>query len=71
MTDVKPVPEGYPHVSPSLTFDGDGCSAAIDFYTKVLGATERMRMPRAGSAHPQQASERPARTRRLRAILLT
>jgi PhnB protein len=48
MPDVKPVPDGYPRVSPSLTFDGDGCSAAIDFYTKVLGATERLRMPAPG-----------------------
>jgi PhnB protein len=48
MMDVKPIPEGYPRVTPSLTFDGDGCSAAIDFYTKVLGATERMRIPAPG-----------------------
>lgn len=48
MTDVKPIPEASPSVSPSLTFDGDGCSAAIDFYTKVLGATEQIRVPRAG-----------------------
>lgn len=48
MPDVKPVPDRYPRVSPSLTFDGDGCSAAIDFYTKVLGATERLRMPAPG-----------------------
>lgn len=48
MTDVKPIPEGYPRVAPSLTFDGDGCSAAIDFYTKVLGATEQLRLPAPG-----------------------
>ncbi|MDQ4085824.1 MAG: VOC family protein [Actinomycetota bacterium] len=40
---VKPIPEGYPRVVPYLHVDGAG--AAIDFYTKVLGATERMRMP--------------------------
>ena len=40
---VKPVPEGYPRVTPYLIVDGAG--AAIDFYTSVLGATERMRMP--------------------------
>jgi PhnB protein len=40
---VKPVPDGYPHVSPYLIVDG--AAAAIDFYTSVLGAKERMRMP--------------------------
>lgn len=39
---VKPIPDGYPQVSPYLVVDG--ASQAIDFYTKVLGATERMRM---------------------------
>jgi PhnB protein len=39
---VKPIPEGYPRVTPYLIVDG--ASAAIDFYTSVLGATERMRM---------------------------
>ena len=39
---VKPIPDGYPHVSPSLVVDG--AADAIDFYTQVLGATERMRM---------------------------
>ena len=46
MTDVKPIPDGYPRVSPSLAIDG--ASAAIGFYTTVLGATERMRMPAPG-----------------------
>jgi PhnB protein len=40
--DVKPIPEGYPQVIPSLVIDG--AAAAIDFYCGVLGATERMRM---------------------------
>jgi PhnB protein len=40
---VKPIPEDYPRVVPYLHVDG--ASAAIDFYTEVLGATERMRMP--------------------------
>ncbi len=40
---VEPIPEGYPRVTPYLIVDG--ASAAIDFYTSVLGATERMRMP--------------------------
>jgi PhnB protein len=42
MSPVKPIPDGYPQVSPYLVVD-DGAKA-IDFYTKVLGATERMRM---------------------------
>ncbi|HVL27058.1 MAG TPA: VOC family protein [Acidimicrobiales bacterium] len=37
------IPEGYPQVTPYLIVDG--AAAAIDFYTSVLGATERMRMP--------------------------
>ena len=43
MANVKPIPDGYPQVTPYLIVDGAG--AAIDFYGKVLGATERMRMP--------------------------
>jgi PhnB protein len=39
---VKPIPDGYPRVTPYLIVDGG--SAAIDFYTSVLGATERMRI---------------------------
>lgn len=39
---VKPIPDGYPQVSPYLVVDG--ATQAIDFYTQVLGATERMRM---------------------------
>ncbi len=42
MADVKPIPDGYPRVTPYLYIDGAG--AAIDFYGTVLGATERMRM---------------------------
>ena len=41
MTD--PIPQDYPRVSPYLICDG--AAAAIDFYSSVLGATERMRMP--------------------------
>ena len=40
---VKPIPEGYTAVTPYLIVDG--AAAAIDFYTKVFGAVERMRMP--------------------------
>ena len=43
MATVNPIPDGYPRVTPYLHVDG--ASAAIDFYTEVLGATERMRMP--------------------------
>lgn len=43
MATVNPIPKGYPRVTPYLHVDG--AAAAIDFYTQVLGATERMRMP--------------------------
>jgi PhnB protein len=46
MANVKPIPDGYPQVIPYLAVDG--ASAAIDFYGKVFGATERMRMPSPG-----------------------
>ena len=39
---VNPIPEGYRRVTPYLIVDG--AAAAIDFYTSVFGATERMRM---------------------------
>ena len=43
MADVNPIPDAYPRVTPYLHVDG--AADAIDFYTKVLGAKERMRMP--------------------------
>lgn len=46
MADVKPIPEGYPQVTPYLCVDG--AADAINFYCKVLGASERMRMPMPG-----------------------
>jgi PhnB protein len=46
MTTVKPIPDGYPRVIPYLTVDG--ATAAIEFYVKVLGAKERMRMDAPG-----------------------
>jgi len=46
MAKVKPVPDGYPRLSPSLAVH-DG-NAAIAFYCSVLGATERMRMEAPG-----------------------
>jgi PhnB protein len=42
MSPVKPIPDGYTRVSPYLVVDD--AAKAIDFYTQVLGATERMRM---------------------------
>lgn len=43
---VQPIPEGYPRVTPYLCTDG--AAAAIDFYTSVLGAEERVRMDAPG-----------------------
>jgi PhnB protein len=43
MPDVKPIPDGYPRVTPYLHVSG--ADAAIEFYKSVLGAEERMRMP--------------------------
>jgi PhnB protein len=39
---VKPIPDDYPRVMAYLTITGGG--DAIDFYTKVFGAKERVRM---------------------------
>jgi PhnB protein len=39
---VNPIPKDYPRVTPYLIVHG--ASVAIDFYTSVLGAAERMRM---------------------------
>ncbi len=43
MATTQPIPAGYPRISPYLCVDG--AAAAIDFYTSVLGFTERFRMP--------------------------
>lgn len=40
---VKPIPDGYPQLTPYLCVDR--AADAIAFYTDVFGATERMRMP--------------------------
>jgi PhnB protein len=42
MAKVKPIPEGYPRLSPYLYVDD--AQAAIDFYGEVFGTKERMRM---------------------------
>ena len=39
MADVQPIPDHYPRVTPYLHVDG--AAEAIDFYTKVLGASQR------------------------------
>jgi len=43
---IKPIPEGYESITPYLVMKG--ASAAIDYYKKVFGATERMRMDAPG-----------------------
>lgn len=55
MAKVKPVPDGYPRLSPTLAVH-DG-NAAIAFYCSVFGATERMRMEAPGGkvAHAELA----------------
>jgi PhnB protein len=40
---VKAIPDGYHSVTPYLIIDG--ASRALDYYKRVFGATERMRMP--------------------------
>lgn len=39
---TKPIPDNYSRISPYLCVDG--ASAAIEFYTQVLGAIERLRL---------------------------
>ena len=46
MATVKPIPDGYPRLSPYLCVDG--AAKAIEFYTSVFGAKERMRIPAPG-----------------------
>ena len=46
MTEVKPIPDDYPRVSPYLCVDD--AAAAIDFLVEVFDATERMRMAMPG-----------------------
>jgi PhnB protein len=65
---VKPIPEGYHSVTPYLIVDG--AAAAIEFYKKVFGATEVVRMPapggrighaeiKIGDSHVMLADENP------------
>jgi PhnB protein len=55
MTDVTPIPDTYPRVSPHLSIVG--ATDAIEFYKRVLGASERMRMatPDGAIAHAEIA----------------
>lgn len=39
---VQPIPEGYHSITPYLIVQG--AAAALDFYAKAFGATERMRL---------------------------
>lgn len=41
--DVKPIPEGYPTVTPALTVRD--AAHMIEFYKEAFGAQERYRMP--------------------------
>jgi PhnB protein len=43
---VNPIPENYPRVTPYLVVEG--AAEAIDFYSRVFGAKEQMRMPAPG-----------------------
>jgi PhnB protein len=45
---VQPVPEGYNTVTPYLAVPN--ADEAIDFYTRALGAKERVRMPGPGDS---------------------
>ncbi|HEV2372793.1 MAG TPA: VOC family protein [Streptosporangiaceae bacterium] len=42
----SPIPDSYRRVTPGLVVDG--AAKALEFYTEVFGATERMRVPGPG-----------------------
>ena len=46
MAKVKAIPDGYPQLTPYICVDN--ANQAIEFYKKVFGAKERMRMPSPG-----------------------
>lgn len=46
MPKAKAIPDGYPQLTPYICVDG--AERAIEFYKKVFGAKERMRMPSPG-----------------------
>ncbi|SUD47813.1 Predicted enzyme related to lactoylglutathione lyase [Nocardia otitidiscaviarum] len=43
MTTIQPIPSTYRRVTPALVVSG--AAKALEFYTEVFGATERMRFP--------------------------
>jgi PhnB protein len=45
-TKPKPIPDAYRRVTPCLVVRG--AAAALEFYARVFGATERMRIPGPG-----------------------
>jgi PhnB protein len=45
-TDPKPIPDTYRRVTPCLVVEG--AAKALEFYTEVFGAKERMRFPGPG-----------------------
>ena len=45
---VKAIPDGYYSLTPYLVFKG--AAKAIEFYTKVFGANETVRMPGPGGS---------------------
>ncbi|MEQ2010397.1 MAG: VOC family protein [Limisphaerales bacterium] len=47
-TKPKPIPDGYSAVTPYLIIKG--AARAIDFYQRIFGARERMRIPGPGDA---------------------
>ncbi len=56
MAEVTPIPDSYPRVCPYLYIDG--AAEAIEFYTQVFGATQRVRMdgPDGRVGHAEAAS---------------
>lgn len=66
---VKPIPDGYHSVTPYIIVED--AAAAIDFYTRALGAVEVMRIPmgdkighaeiKIGDSHVMLADEFPER----------
>lgn len=47
-TKTKPIPDGYSAVTPYLIIKG--AAQALDFYQRIFGARERMRLPGPGGA---------------------
>jgi len=51
--DVKPIPDGYPTVTPALTVHD--AARMIEFYKEAFGAEERYRMPTPDGKHVAHA----------------